>query len=106
MDVAKVISKNNLFSNSTLYFLMRMSTFKDHCLGYANGSTVLHLSKKAIPEYEFLVPSDDIIESINNYTGKIIQKVFHNQKQIQILSAQRDMLLPRLMSGEVKVDGH
>lgn len=30
---------------------MRYKRFKYHSKGYANGTTVLHLSKSAIPEY-------------------------------------------------------
>ena len=56
MDVVKVVSKSEFFSNSFLYYLMKTQAFKEHCLGYANGSTVLHLSKKAIPEFEFHIP--------------------------------------------------
>ena len=82
---------------------MKSSSFKDHCLGYANGSTVLHLSKKAIPEYDFLIPTKDIVEKYNVISNMIIEKIAINQQEIFSLSSQRDTLLPRLMSGEVKI---
>ena len=104
MDVVKVISTTPLFSTSTLYFLMKTSTFKDHCLGYANGSTVLHLSKKAIPEYEFLIPSKDVINRFNEVASSILSRVLRNNKQIQILARIRDGLLPKLMSNVITIE--
>ena len=103
MDVVKVISTTPLFSISALYFLMKSSTFKDHCLGYANGSTVLHLSKKAIPEYEFIIPPKDVINRFNEVASSIVNRVLHNNKQIQTLIHTRDGLLPKLMSNEISI---
>ena len=103
MDVVKVISTTPLISISTLYFLMKSSTFKDHCLGYANGSTVLHLSKKAIPEYEFIIPPKDVINRFNEVASSIVNRVLHNNKQIQTLIHTRDGLLPKLMSNKISI---
>ncbi len=103
MDVVKVVSKTQLFSSGFLYYLMKAPNFKEHCLGYANGSTVLHLSKKAIPEFEFLLPPLEKIQAYNNIVSQTLNKVGENNKQIQTLIQMRDGLLPRLMSGEVKL---
>lgn len=103
MDLVKVTSKSNLLSIEFLYYLLKSSDFKEHALGYANGSTVLHLSKKSIPEYEFKVPNIGIIEKFTNIAHPIIKKQFENHKQIRTLTQLRDTLLPKLMSGEVRV---
>lgn len=103
MDVVKVVSKTQLFSSGFLYYLMKTPNFKEHCLGYANGSTVLHLSKKAIPEFEFLLPPLEKIQAYNNIVSQTLNKVGENNKQIQTLIQMRDGLLPRLMNREVKI---
>ena len=45
MDVVKVIPKNNM-PHFILATMLKSKEFKSHCLGYVNGTTVLHLSKK------------------------------------------------------------
>lgn len=103
MDLVKVISKSKNYTNEFLYLLMKSREFKEHCLGYSNGSTVLHLSKKAIPEYEMKLPPDSLIIEFSKKVKPLVQKQFRNQTQIRTLTALRDTLLPKLMSGEVKV---
>lgn len=103
MDLVKVKSKFDWLSNEFLYRMMRTREFKEHCLGYSNGSTVLHLSKQAIPAFEFLMPPKEKIESFTNLAKDLLGKKFKNIEQIQILEKLRDNLLPKLMSGEVRV---
>lgn len=105
MDLVKVISRVPEINSAFLYYLMKTKEFKGHCLGYANGTTVLHLSKKAIPEYKIVLPKNlEKIKSISNVLEKFTLKISKNTKAIQTLSATRDQLLPKLMSGEVRVE--
>ena len=101
MDVVKVVSKSEFFSNSFLYYLMKTQTFKEHCLGYANGSTVLHLSKKAIPEFEFRVPPIEMARNFQEQVESFDKKIINNNSEIQTLIQTRDGLLPKLMSNEI-----
>lgn len=103
MDLVKVVSKNSNFTNEFLYLLMKTREFKEHALGYSNGSTVLHLSKKAIPEFELKLPPNELVNSFTKRVSPLIKKQFVNQNQIQTLKQLRDTLLPKLMSGEVRV---
>ena len=83
-----------------------MSTryFKSHCVGYSNGTTVLHLSKKAIPEYIFPVPrNSQIITQFQQVVFPVREKMTNNLAQIQTLTKTRDALLPKLMSGQLRV---
>jgi len=83
---------------------MKTKEFKGHCVGYANGTTVLHLSKKAIPEYQIALPENfEILSDISLLLKETTDKISENLHQIQSLARSRDELLPRLMSGEVRV---
>jgi type I restriction enzyme S subunit len=103
MDLVKVASKYEWLSNEFLYRMMRTREFKQHCLGFSNGSTVLHLSKDAIPSYEFFLPPIEKIVDFTNTAKGILNKKFKNISQIRTLETLRDTLLPKLMSGEVRV---
>lgn len=105
MDLVKVVPKNRNITNAFLYYLMKTKEFKGHCVGYANGTTVLHLSKKAIPEYQIVLPKDlSKLDDLSNILKETTIKISNNNSQIQSLSKTRDELLPRLMSGEVRVE--
>ena len=86
MDVVKVIPKNGL-SKFLLAALLKDARFKKHCLCYVNGTTVLHLSKKALPEYIFAFPND--VENVCNITNlfeSIYRKMARNIEENTRLS--------------------
>lgn len=104
MDLVKVESLEEDITVEFLYYLMRDKRFKYHCKGYANGTTVLHLSKSAIPEYLFPFPVDSqLIIDFGNYAKSVYKKITTNIEEIQTLTQLRDTLLPKLMSGEIRI---
>ena len=103
MDLMKVESKVDWLSKEFLYYLFRTEDFKFHCLGNSNGTTVLHMSRKTIPEYKTKIPSIKRIEEFTKDVKEILQKQYVNILQIQTLENLRDTLLPKLLSGEVRV---
>lgn len=102
--MVKVVPKIDWMSIEFLYYLMRTREFKGHCEGNSNGSTVLHLSKRAIPTFEFQKPNKEKVVDFTSQTKELNSKYFNNYRQIKNLTQLRDNLLPKLMSGEVMVD--
>lgn len=103
MDIVKVVPKFDWISIEFLYYLMRTREFKGHCEGHANGSTVLHLSKQAIPTFPFYIPEKNSVIEFSKHSKKYVSKIFQNHNQIKTLTQLRDSLLPQLMSGAVRV---
>lgn len=104
MDLTKVISKNMNVSKSLLYCILRNNRFKNHALGYVNGTTVLHMSKKAVPDYMLAFPKDSaILTSLSKCFDSIFGRMHEIYEENARLSSLRDTLLPRLMSGELIV---
>ena len=104
MDAVKVQPTKGSLTTEFLYFLMKTRNFKEHCLGLANGSTVLHLSRNAVPSFEFTLPPIDTINQFALLTKEIISKTFENISQIRTLETLRDTLLPKLMSGKIRAE--
>ncbi|MCU4166112.1 restriction endonuclease subunit S [Carboxylicivirga caseinilyticus] len=105
MDLVKVVSEHKDMTSSFLYYLMKNRAFKGHCIGYANGTTVLHLSKKAIPEYQIFLPSDfKLIKKFSDLADSTTSKISANNEAIINLSKTRDTLLPKLLNGEIRVN--
>lgn len=103
MDLVKVVPKDDNYSIPFLYHLMRTPEFKFHCLGCSNGTTVLHLSKSAIPTFTFPKPDFEKVKLFTTEAEKLTKKFLMNHNQLRTLTQLRDTLLPKLMSGEVRV---
>lgn len=103
MDLVKVNIDSNILTKCFLFHLLKSNDFKDHALACSNGSSVIHLSKKALPSFQFKCPPREKIENFTNIAQPMDKKIQENLKQIQTLEQLRDTLLPKLMSGEVRV---
>ncbi|HNK95283.1 MAG TPA: restriction endonuclease subunit S, partial [Leptospiraceae bacterium] len=96
-------SKENLHTLFT-YALARNKDFRDYAEGCLEGSSgrqrvnIDHLIK-----FEINVPPKENIERFNSLMENIEPKLHNNFIQIQTLTKLRDTLLPKLMSGEVRV---
>ena len=74
MDLVKVTLKNNDISNTVLYNILSNINFKNHCLSYSSGTTVLHLSKKALPSYKLAYPNSKLLKKLSNILEPIYKK--------------------------------
>ena len=104
MDLVKVVPKNHHISKFLIAAILQDKKFKAHCLGYVNGTTVLHLSKKALPEYQLYLPDDlSALKPLDELVTALYQQISANIEEIIKLEVLRDTLLPNLMSGELDV---
>ena len=104
MDLVKVVPKNKQISKFFIAAILQDKKFKAHCLGYVNGTTVLHLSKKALPEYQLYLPDDlSELKPLDELITALYQQISANIEEIVKLEALRDTILPKLMSGELDV---
>ena len=103
LDMAIVRPKEKPYTNEYLYGVLSQVEFSDHAYGYTNGTTVLHLSSKALPEYQFRIPPKNKVEEFSDLISPIFLKTDNNKKESRTLASLRDGLLPKLMRGEVRV---
>ena len=103
MDLMKVESAEKWLSKEFLFYLFKSRQFKSHCLGCSNGTTVLHMSRKAIPSYRFKIPNKKKTITFASIVKPNIDKIFSNIYNIKILENLRDILLPKLMSGIIRI---
>ncbi|MBR4684008.1 MAG: restriction endonuclease subunit S [Spirochaetia bacterium] len=104
MDIVKVVPTIPYISKYLLAALLQTQKFKEHCLGYVNGTTVLHLSKKALQDYSLMLPQNfAIIKPLDDIVTSIYQQMAFNIDECSRLEKIRDNLLPQLMSGELDV---
>ena len=103
MDLVKVLPKSNFPYKYLLAALLKNPYFKAHCLGYVNGTTVLHMSKKALPEYVVACPPNSEAEKMDRAFKVYYHKMAEILQENETLASLRDTLLPKLMNGEIKM---
>lgn len=68
-----------------------------------NGTVFGSISKSDFENIDIVIPDINTIQHFQEQVKPIDDKIINNNKQIQTLIQQRDALLPKLMSGEVKI---
>ncbi len=69
----------------------------------SHATTMGHIKRGDLDDAMVLVPSPDELKEMTNEIQPLIDKQISNSKQIRTLESLRDTLLPKLMSGEVRV---
>lgn len=98
-----VVRPRQALTRESLLALLSTQAFRDHALGYCNGTTVLHLGSLALPSYEFTLPNPRMISHITSTTRPLFDLADSSAREIRTIESLRNALLPRLMSGEVPV---
>ena len=88
---------------SNFVLLYWCSAFHDLIVNHANGSTFLEISKRDFRLIPIVMPDEAVIHAFDVYARSIHQRIASNERESRKLTAQRDSLLPRLVSGEVGV---
>lgn len=91
----------NTFSNRFMYLWLKSNM--QSVINASNGSTFLEISKSSFRLIDCVIPERNILIEFDWVIKPIFEKILSNSLQIQSLSTTRDELLPKLMSGEVRV---
>ena len=98
---------NSIIPNKEIYryFLyLKLTTMKDELLAMASGGTATdNLNTGDFSDIDIIKPDDNLLGNFHNQVQVFFDKIFTNQIQIRTLTRLRDTLLPKLMSGEVRV---
>ena len=92
--------ENTPFTTEYLYFFLKL--FKYQELG-STSSIVTSINSRMIKAMEIPIPDDAIMNKFRNATTSLFRKIKKNQAQIHTLEKLRDTLLPKLVSGKVRV---
>ena len=97
-----LIRSNEKIGQQSLFWSLKMK--QDYLMNAGKGSTnQLELSRETIGSCEILIPERKIAEQVEKSFVAIHDKMKECSMQIARLRETRDLLLPKLMSGEVEV---
>ena len=86
-----------------IYFTLLKPSFRQIAAGHATGTTVLALPKDGITDYQTVIPPADLLNVFAVKVGALYQKCQALSEQSELLAKTRDALLPKLISGEIRI---
>ena len=87
-----------------LYFVYCFLSVNRRLLKHAQtGAVQPHVKPADIHDFDVVIPEEDIVKAFQSIIKELLTKVGVNEKENQRLAALRDTLLPKLMSGEIKL---
>jgi type I restriction enzyme S subunit len=88
---------------TNLFLLQTVKTRMDEIKSRANGSTFMEISKAAFRPIPALVPSESLVAAYDTLARPLYKRLVANVRQSNTLVELRDTLLPRLMSGKLRI---
>jgi type I restriction enzyme, S subunit len=91
---------------SYLYLWLRSDFATEEMKNRGTGVAIPGLNSTAVKELPFLRPSDEVLEAFGSICEAVVARILENSKTARTLELLRDALLPKLMSGQLRVDSH
>lgn len=98
-----VAALSPIVSNDKYFNYIKLNRIINELTRNATGSVILGLSKDDISKAELILPARERLDEFSEVVRPLFNKLEINQNQIQSLTNTRDTLLPKLMSGQVRV---
>ena len=94
------IKRDSYLTSEYIYLYLQNLDFNS--LG-STSSIVTAINSTIIKNLDFIIPQEIILKDFQEIIHPIFNKIKTNTKQIQTLTKTRDELLPKLMTGEIRV---
>jgi len=99
-----VLAPKESTSGFFIYFLARSERFRDYAIANMTGTS----GRQRVPtscfdSYKITLPEKDVLDQFNQIVKSFFSVMKKNDLESKILTNLRDALLPKLMSGEIRV---
>lgn len=89
--------------NGKAFLLYTIKPLLNHIEQTQVATTVIHIGKKDYDAFEIFLPDEDSLNRFDEITTPMVEQIVNNRLENKRLSNLRDILLPKLMSGEINV---
>ena len=96
-----IVCNEKYMSKNYIYCLLKQE--KDKIISIASGSTFKEVSGTTMKNYKIIVPPLSLLEKFENVVKTYDDILKKNYTENDLLTEIRDALLPKLMSGEIRV---
>ena len=88
---------------SNIFLLFWARAAHDKILSRANGSTFLEISKMNFRQISVIAPPIDVMRKFDQFARPFYERIVKCARESRVLATLRDSLLPKLISGELRV---
>ncbi len=85
------------------YIFYWVQFMKEDIYSWATGGAQQHINKGNVDRTKILLPNQEIQQKFNTLSNPIFERIINNSLENQKLVNIRDSLLPKLMSGRIRV---
>ena len=88
-----------------LYSLFNTQSFRDLLKGMVTGTSKSHqrVAPKSLAMQAMIVPADRLANKFEGFAWPMLERTLRNKSENHTLTALRDTLLPKLISGEIRI---
>lgn len=86
-----------------LYWLLRTPAYRDYCAARVTGSAQVGLSRDDFLAYTAPLPSPAVLALFGKFETALARRQYAADAESRSLAELRDYLLPKLLSGEIRV---
>tara|TARA_R110001583_G_scaffold154648_1_gene306359 strand:- start:1855 stop:3111 length:1257 start_codon:yes stop_codon:yes gene_type:complete len=99
-----VLRESEYLSSEFIYLLSRSNNFREHAIQSMTGATGRQrVHNDCFASYYLAVPSKELMNEFTQMVKPMFKSIFNLSKRNQNLKQQRDMLLPKLISGQIEL---
>ena len=101
--VGKISTGKGINDLAFVYCLVRNPAYKSHAEAKSHGSAQANVSGADLMSYSTVLPDSEVLDAFNQMLAGLLYKILGNHEQAQTLATLRDTLLPRLISGQLRL---
>lgn len=101
--VGRLVTRAGLSDIGMVYCAVRDPAYKVYAELQSHGSAQANVSGAALLAYPLVIPRPDVLCSFNRIVEPLLESILANHEPAQTLTHLRDTLLPRLISGQLRL---
>ena len=98
-----IMRAKNIYDRGFLYFYASSKNTFEKSVQYSGGTKMPAIKWDDFKEFKITIPNTSLRQSFSEIVNPMIDKIIYNIEEQKILMDLRDSLLPKLISGELKI---
>jgi type I restriction enzyme S subunit len=98
-----VLRPNMIRNTEFVYLAATQDSSIEHLAHVADGGAYPAVRPEVVAGIQCILPSNEVMQIFHNITAPLLASIAESQQQAQTLATLRDTLLPRLISGQLRL---
>jgi type I restriction enzyme S subunit len=98
-----ILRTNEKLNQPYLYFFLDQKEITEKIINLNANSAQPGINKESVGTLEIMIPERRVLDLFNKIGMPILEKILINSIELRKLSEIREVLLPKLMSGKIRV---